>query len=123
MDKPRNIEFKGATDLVTDTDKASEDAVLSVNHQPFVCNLTMQHSSLTLFGSIFNSKSHLQVLRAAFPDHALLGEEGGISGDTGSEFLWCIDPLDGTTNFAHGYPSFAVSVAGKPPRYCLRLCT
>ncbi|KAK9908842.1 hypothetical protein WJX75_003615 [Coccomyxa subellipsoidea] len=80
VDKPRNIEFKGATDLVTDTDKASEDAVLSV-------------------------------LRAAFPDHALLGEEGGISGDTGSEFLWCIDPLDGTTNFAHGYPSFAVSVA------------
>ncbi len=55
----------------------------------------------------------MQVLRTAFPDHALLGEEGGISGDTGSEYLWCVDPLDGTTNFAHGYPSFAVSVAGK----------
>lgn len=125
VDKPRNIEFKGATDLVTDTDKASEDAVLSVNHlhQHFVCKLTMQHRSLTLFGSNFNSKPHLQVLRAAFPDHALLGEEGGISGDTGSEYLWCIDPLDGTTNFAHGYPSFAVSVAGMQPRYCLKLCT
>ena len=36
----------------------------------------------------------LQVLRAAFPDHALLGEEGGISGETSSDYLWCIDPLD-----------------------------
>ena len=53
----------------------------------------------------------VQVLRAAFPDHALLGEEGGISGDTSSDYLWCIDPLDGTTNYAHKYPSFAVSVA------------
>ena len=33
------------------------------------------------------------------------------AGDTNSEYLWCVDPLDGTTNFAHGYPSFAVSVA------------
>ena len=34
-----------------------------------------------------------------------------LAGDTNSEYLWCVDPLDGTTNFAHGYPSFAVSVA------------
>lgn len=53
----------------------------------------------------------VQVLRAAFPDHALLGEEGGISGDTSSDYLWCIDPLDGTTNYTHKYPSFGVSVA------------
>ena len=53
----------------------------------------------------------MQVLRAAFPDHALLGEEGGISGDTSSDYLWCIDPLDGTTNYTHKYPSFGVSVA------------
>ncbi|KAK7274431.1 hypothetical protein RIF29_15518 [Crotalaria pallida] len=33
-----------------------------------------------------------------------------IIGDAASDYLWCIDPLDGTTNFAHGYPSFAVSV-------------
>ena len=52
-----------------------------------------------------------QILRAAFPDHALLGEEGGVvEGDPGSDWLWCIDPLDGTTNFAHGYPSFATSI-------------
>ena len=37
----------------------------------------------------------LQVIRQAFPHHALLGEEGGASGDVNSDFLWCIDPLDG----------------------------
>lgn len=40
----------------------------------------------------------------------MLGEEGGLSGDTASDYLWCVDPLDGTTNFARSYPSFAVSV-------------
>ena len=53
----------------------------------------------------------LQVLRAAFPDHALMGEEGGVSGNPSSDYLWCIDPLDGTTNYTHKYPSFACSVA------------
>jgi len=33
-----------------------------------------------------------------------------VEGDPGSDWLWCIDPLDGTTNFAHGYPSFATSI-------------
>lgn len=49
-DKPRNIEFKGTTDLVTETDKLSEDAVTNI-------------------------------LRQRFPEHALLGEEGGVSGE------------------------------------------
>jgi len=53
----------------------------------------------------------LEVIRGAFPDHAVLGEEGGVIGDTSSEFLWVVDPLDGTTNFSRRYPSFAVSVA------------
>ena len=34
-----------------------------------------------------------------------------LTGNTSSDYLWCVDPLDGTTNFAHGYPSFGVSVA------------
>ena len=45
-----------------------------------------------------------------WPDHDVLGEEGGLS-DTGSEYRWYVDPLDGTTNFAHGYPVFCVSMA------------
>ncbi|KAM3742178.1 hypothetical protein ACB098_07G051100 [Castanea mollissima] len=87
VNKPRNITYKGLTDLVTETDKMSEAAVL-------------------------------EVVKKNFDDHLILGEEGGIIGDTSSDYLWCIDPLDGTTNFAHGYPSFAVSVGvlfrGKP---------
>ena len=47
------------------------------------------------------------------PDHGCLGEEGGVSGNAESDYLWCIDPIDGTTNFAAGYPAFAVSVAGE----------
>ncbi|KAL9456553.1 hypothetical protein AB3S75_005727 [Citrus x aurantiifolia] len=80
VNKPHNITYKGLTDLVTDTDKASEAAVL-------------------------------EVVQKNFADHLILGEEGGVIGDSSSDYLWCIDPLDGTTNFAHGYPSFAVSVA------------
>lgn len=87
VNKPRKISYKGLTDLVTETDKMSEAAIL-------------------------------EVVRANFKDHLILGEEGGIIGDSSSDYLWCIDPLDGTTNFAHGYPSFAVSVGvlfrGKP---------
>ncbi|KNA14184.1 hypothetical protein SOVF_109920 [Spinacia oleracea] len=87
VNKPRKISYKGLTDLVTETDKMSEAAIL-------------------------------EVVKANFKDHLILGEEGGIIGDASSDYLWCIDPLDGTTNFAHGYPSFAVSVGvlfrGKP---------
>ena len=45
-----------------------------------------------------------------WPSHDILGEEGGLQ-DTGSEYRWYVDPLDGTTNFAHGYPVFCVSLA------------
>jgi myo-inositol-1(or 4)-monophosphatase len=48
-------------------------------------------------------------IRARYPSHGLLCEEGhNIAGN--SEFLWIVDPLDGTTNFAHGYPCFCVSM-------------
>jgi myo-inositol-1(or 4)-monophosphatase len=45
-----------------------------------------------------------------FPSHDVLGEEQGLK-DRGSEYRWYVDPLDGTTNFAHGYPVFCVSLA------------
>ena len=48
-------------------------------------------------------------LRHAYPDHEFLGEEGGSQGS--SEYVWIIDPLDGTTNFLYGLPHFAVSIA------------
>jgi myo-inositol-1(or 4)-monophosphatase len=49
-------------------------------------------------------------IRESWPEHDVLGEEGGFN-DTGSEYRWYVDPLDGTTNFAHGFPVFAVSMA------------
>src|SRR6202521_1981955 len=48
-------------------------------------------------------------LRDYFPQHAIVAEEGGGQ-ETGSRCRWFVDPLDGTTNFAHGYPCFAVSM-------------
>jgi len=50
----------------------------------------------------------ITTIRRTHPDHGFLGEESGRSG--GDEFVWIIDPLDGTTNFLHGLPVFAVSV-------------
>ncbi|OUL36425.1 inositol monophosphatase [Nostoc sp. T09] len=52
----------------------------------------------------------LEVLRRHFPQHSILAEESGKLGDQDNEYLWAIDPLDGTTNYAHQYPDFAVSI-------------
>ena len=51
----------------------------------------------------------VETLHESYPKHAILAEESGASGD--SEFVWIIDPLDGTTNFLHGVPHYAVSIA------------
>jgi myo-inositol-1(or 4)-monophosphatase len=51
----------------------------------------------------------VDTLRKAYPDHAILAEEGGATGR--SEYVWIVDPLDGTTNFLHGFPQYAVSIA------------
>ena len=52
----------------------------------------------------------IRTLRRAFPDHAILAEESGANARQ-SAHRWVIDPLDGTTNFAHGFPQFCVSIA------------
>ena len=75
------VEAKGANDFVTEVDKASEAAIIDIILQ-------------------------------AYPDHAILAEESGRQrGAKHSEYLWIIDPLDGTTNFIHGFPVYAVSIA------------
>jgi myo-inositol-1(or 4)-monophosphatase len=82
-DEPRQVTIKSvAVDLVTDTDRAAERLILDR-------------------------------LRATFPEHGILSEETGVIAGAGgrSAFCWVIDPLDGTTNFAHGVPHFAVSIA------------
>lgn len=53
----------------------------------------------------------IEIIKAAYPEHGILAEESGQQ--NGDEFLWVIDPLDGTLNFLHGFPHFSVSIAIK----------
>ncbi|MDH3355522.1 MAG: inositol monophosphatase [Chromatiales bacterium] len=76
-------------DTLTITSKAKNDFVTEVDHKAEI--------------------AIIEILSKAYPSHSFLGEETGRSGD--SEYLWIIDPLDGTTNFLHGFPQFAVSIA------------
>ena len=72
---------KRPNDFVTEVDHAAEQAIIDVLHR-------------------------------AYPDHAILAEESGATaGSPESEYTWIIDPLDGTTNFIHGFPQYAVSIA------------
>jgi len=57
-----------------------------------------------------SEKLIVERLKEKWPEHGIVGEEGTRS-HTGAEFRWFVDPLDGTTNFAHGYPVFCVSIA------------
>jgi myo-inositol-1(or 4)-monophosphatase len=52
----------------------------------------------------------IDIVRKAYPDHGFIAEESGES-TPDAEYLWIIDPLDGTTNFIHGFPQYAVSIA------------
>lgn len=55
-------------------------------------------------------RSIVSAIRRSFPNHRLLAEEGGAVAPGASHYRWIIDPLDGTTNFAHGFPFYCVSV-------------
>jgi myo-inositol-1(or 4)-monophosphatase len=80
----RTIDFKSEIDLVTDADRASEELIASN-------------------------------LLEAFPDHRFVGEERsfatGAAVGSSAQYSWIVDPLDGTTNYAHRYPHFGVSIA------------
>lgn len=67
-------------------------------------------ADLVTDADIASERTIVEMIHATFPDHAILGEEEN-SGDINAEHLWVIDPLDGTTNFAHRIPHFAVSIA------------
>jgi len=55
----------------------------------------------------------ISTIKASYPDHCFKAEETGIISGNNPDFQWIIDPLDGTTNFLHGFPQFAVSIALK----------
>lgn len=67
-------------------------------------------SNLVSDADLESERTIADVIRRTFPDHAILGEES-LRGDVQAEHLWVVDPLDGTNNFAHQIPHFAVSIA------------
>ena len=74
--------------------------------------ITVRHKSLNDLVSEVDRAAEdaiIDSLKSVYPEHAILAEESGASGD--SEYVWIIDPLDGTTNFLHGFPIYAVSIA------------
>ena len=74
--------------------------------------VNVQQKAVNDFVSDVDKEAEQLVIRTlldAYPDHAILAEESGALGE--SEYRWIIDPLDGTTNFLHGFPQYAVSIA------------
>lgn len=66
--------------------------------------------NLVTEADIMTEKAVVGVIRERYPDHQIMAEEG-VAEEGKSDYKWIIDPLDGTTNFAHGYPVFSVSIA------------
>ena len=89
-----NVITRGARDLdlLTVTAKGPKDFVSEVDHAA--------------------EAAIVETLHGAYPDHAILAEEGTARGrNPDAENVWIIDPLDGTTNFLHGFPQYCVSIA------------
>jgi myo-inositol-1(or 4)-monophosphatase len=83
-----------------------------MRHLDRIDRLTVESKGLNDFVTEVDRQAEaeiIRILRTAYPDHGILAEESGAQ--AGNDFLWIIDPLDGTTNFLHGYPQFGVSIA------------
>lgn len=104
MNPMLNIAVRAARDagklIVRYMDRVDRLPVISKEKNDFVTEVDQNAEKLIV-----------NTLKQAFPDHSILAEESGISGD--SDYQWIIDPLDGTTNFLHGFPQFSVSIALK----------
>ena len=92
--------------------RAAGDVIVRSMDQ--VADIQISEKGLNDFVSEVDRKAESVIIDAilkAYPRHSILAEESGHSGE--GEFQWIIDPLDGTTNFLHGFPQFAVSIALK----------
>jgi myo-inositol-1(or 4)-monophosphatase len=99
--------------MLTIAVKAARRAGNIINRSSFdLDKLTVQHKNHNDFVSEVDHAAEdaiIDILQEAYPKHGILAEESGARGD--SEYQWIIDPLDGTTNFLHGFPQYAVSIA------------
>lgn len=82
--------------------------------RPKQVELKSERASIVTWADVTSQAAIFDVIGEAFPGHAILGEEG-IGGTTGSDHTWIVDPLDGTSNYAHGVPFACVSVALRDP--------
>jgi myo-inositol-1(or 4)-monophosphatase len=90
-------------------------AVLTEGLQrPKQVELKSERSSIVTWADVTSQAAIFDVIAKAFPGHAILGEEG-VGGVTESDHTWIVDPLDGTSNYAHGLPFACVSVALRDP--------
>jgi myo-inositol-1(or 4)-monophosphatase len=71
-----------------------------------------RHNLVTEY-DLLSEKHIIEQIKGKYPSHNILSEEAGFIGNDSSEIQWIIDPIDGTVNFAHGIPAFAVSIAAK----------
>ena len=102
-----------STDVLTVAREAAEAAGRILEdyfHNGVVMRTKSASVDLVSDADVNAERAVANVIRQHFPDHSILGEEEN-SDSVDSEHLWIIDPLDGTTNFAHGIPHFAVSIA------------
>ena len=104
MDPMLNIAVRAA--------RAAGDIIVRAMDRVDLLNITLK-SRNDFVSDIDRQAEHeiANVLLKAYPHHAVHGEEHGEQGTAGSEYVWVIDPLDGTTNFLHGFPHFSVSIA------------
>lgn len=72
--------------------------------------VTKQNNDFVSKVDLMAEEAIITAIKQAYPDHGILAEESGTQSE-GSDFQWIIDPLDGTTNYLHGFPQFAVSIA------------
>nr|VFK10886.1 MAG: myo-inositol-1(or 4)-monophosphatase [Candidatus Kentron sp. LPFa] len=83
-----------------------------VRYSDRVDRLTIAKKSFNEFVTQVDKQAEqtiVDTLSKAYPDHGILGEEGGYR--KGNDYVWIIDPLDGTTNYIHGFPQFSISIA------------
>lgn len=79
-------------------------------HRPLAIEEKQHRADLVTQADRASERAIVERLHADFPNATILGEEGGVRKGTSQE-RWIVDPLDGTTNFAHGYPLFCISIA------------
>jgi myo-inositol-1(or 4)-monophosphatase len=97
-------------DFAVELAKEAGQVLMDCFERRLVVGSKSSEIDLVTEADVASEKLIVKAIRERYPEHSILSEEGLGEKQVG-EFLWLIDPLDGTTNYAHGYPIFCVSIA------------